>query len=670
MRKLHLHILLLLILSFTSCLEEQEPDFNPLKETKPYVKEKPVTEGKRKVNIKVDTKYDFSNVRGYSFVDLTALKDNPSLIVPNISPSMLYFMDGDNLVATVLVDSSATEVEVNATNVAISLFDGMPAYIELTDEQRREFMAKAISTEPFKFLVNAVDNSMQTKGQLFSEEPGFADAYSKLNRLILTTYFGEAIIGGRVSEGPDPKDEGTWINQLHDLFENQLHSYVRVIMESEKPTKTKSTSIMDPRPYLDGQTELGISKMPDGYYDIKIRQDDDEVNKKNAASAAEKALGLVLGVALDKYLKGSGCYTKMYGKVSLTVALLLGKAKSNNDITPKEVLEEMRNSTVGIVKDILTEQECLQYLGGATIALLTRVIAFKHPVSAAIVLSWNATDCIQLWNYLEGWLEPISLDFEVQFHHGAIIPGGLELRRGLDLNEKYAPSDTVLLEIEFHQISEWSINIEREGININWIVEDGNGTIANESNITSVQSGLSSEDFGIGFGSAVWTLPAISGKYEVNVEVLDKDNNHIIGSPVTFSTTVDACINAEPMQLSAGGPACSVCPSGVTISYSSPEGGPGSKNYPGYHNLIVWVGGGDGNFYQTNNYWTTNDWTGDKNNGTFVFCSDPWLTKCTPDENNVQDYTSDFKIAMINECDVLSAPIDFSITTYYGKKPE
>ncbi|MFD3002634.1 hypothetical protein ACFS7Z_19845 [Pontibacter toksunensis] len=532
MRRLYYYFFFLL--TITSCSDPVEPSVKP---TPPQV-EKVIPPGSRKVTIKVDSKYNFNNVNGYSFTDSTSINSDPSLIVPNNGATMLYFTDkaSGNLLATVRVDSSMAEVEVNATSVSISLFELIPTYGELTPNQQREFEANAITTDAFKSLVAVVDGLLQNRSQIYSTDPKFVKSLSDLNKIIITSYLADSQEGGRIRQGPNPGDPATWILQDENVIDNQVHSYVDVLLISDNKSKS-GNFIMGPRPFKPGFHERkGLSNNDDGYYELRLTQNTNDAELKNGVAATEKVLSIVLGAALDKYLKanGAGCREEIVNKVGIALNGILIQAKT----TPTgadEVQEAMFDAAFGISKDVLTSEKCIA--GIAVTAFIARAIAFKaHWVTTTIIVLWNTSDVVQVSNLIEAFLLPIEHTVSIQLHHGAIIPGQFTMLPAIELKEEYKAEEQVPIQVSLKELTKGTIPFENRLLSVNWIVEEGNGKITNQTKTITIDERTGSVDGEEWFGSALWTLPSSSGTFKASVEILDKNKKHIEGSPIVFTT--------------------------------------------------------------------------------------------------------------------------------------
>ena len=534
MRKLHLHILLLLILSFTSCLEEQEPDLNPLKETKPYFK------GTRKINLIVDEAYDLSNTKAHSIVDSVSMNENDkSINVLEAFETTVFFIDdaSGEVMAVVQTDTVAANVLVNAKSVTEGLFDMIPAYHSLTIEQQREFKADIMNTDAYKAFLAIIDGYLKNRKPIYSTEPDYIKQVIVLNSYILTNYMkdynleGGRVKGGRIKAG-EADDFTKWLTRESGAtLGNQVHSYVYAEFSPLNEDKTVTT-ILEPKPvylrlgYKVALSELGLF---DDCYTVKLNQTHNSAKSKNQLALATGVTGLFLNAVFGRVGSESAndCIAAIAGVIVSDVGTtVMGAANSSlEDILIKTIQTGVKAIEAGASNN-----------GCKILALdkkrLGKILFSKASVWITVIEAGiSATEFVSLIPYVVSIIYPVDLTEIVQLHEGKLKEACVKVERDSTLKENYISGETIYPGIKLipqSQYAEW----EKSDFEVNWVVEAGNGKVNLPTSSTSLE----------GKATVGWTLPDnISGEVSLKAEIKDKEGDHLEGSPISFKILVKAC---------------------------------------------------------------------------------------------------------------------------------
>lgn len=553
MNKFYSVFFIFLVLFLTTC---QKPDHDDsVTPVNPPINEKPIPEGSRMVEVMVEGNYDLSQAIGTTVLDSVSMKSEaPKLIVPKGYSSVVYFLDEEtnDVLAVVRADSLGSEININAESVANALYDLLPAYHDLSSEMQKKFETEVISTEAYKNFISTVDDLLKNNRPVYSTDPIFLKQLRELNLFIIASYFNDIPSKAERVKMGNPGDIKSWLKKDENLIENQVYSYVQVDLTRE--SGLKNTYLMDQRPYTFGQTTQSLSALNDDYYNVVITQSSDEVILRNQKAAVSKIVSTALSQVFGVNNPNADCYKNISLAIEAEVlGILVGEVSKTDQ--PTQIVSSMLAGAANAIGATLgSSSTCIAKL------LFKAIISKLNWASKAYELVWLGTDIVQIAGFISALHDPVELSESMQIYNGKLIPGQVSfLAKGV-LKEEHLAEESAIVESEL-LVDHFYDEVEKSGFQVKWKVADS------DSDQGIVSPSMSSTS-AIGVANTNWTMPTEGGRKVVMMaEILDKEGDHLHGSPITFSTNV---ICPTPISMSfLGINNIEIIPQGDTLTYKN-----------------------------------------------------------------------------------------------------
>ncbi len=543
-KRICLYLLFFLVLFSFSCEKE---DIDPVFEEKDNPKEKEIPEGSRKVSIKIDSKYDFKNTIAYGLSDSVSMSAlDKSLAVRKEHGDFVMFIDKDSehILAVAFVDSSSTELNLSATTVAAALQDLIPSYLSLPKDIREEFNSDATTIQEYKDFINIVDEILVKKEKIYSVEEKFIVQLDKINQYILNKYSSNNNNeGGRLEFDQGIKH---WlVKEKSPEIANPVYSHVDakfipvlrdkglpdVIVEVKpnRPIYKLQENIPDGSVFTSTITPVSLK---DGYYQIQLSQNPGPALEKNIGEAVSTFVNLAVGLYLDKEFGEAP--ERLACMQDIILPIKAGIVSSLPSLTKdwKSASSELVSIGGDVLIDNLTSSSCMKAaLSAVSLNKLALMVADKLNVyKLQIKIAKGLLDTYEICLWVAGIVVPIKHTALMQVHYGKVIPGTIgfmESEEG-ELLESYEPGKNIIPGVKAQILSSYDeIVFAHFDFNVDWVVEEGHGTISEKTGLDH-----------LGRSPTSWTLPQVKGDYKATASIINRSGN-LLGSPVKFETKVE-----------------------------------------------------------------------------------------------------------------------------------
>jgi hypothetical protein len=447
---------------------------------------KPQPVESKEIKLIIDATLDFSNYRAHTTLDSASIA-NPleKLYGPEDIVSPLIFTDEvtGEVMAMIQMDSSESEVIVNAQRITESILFLLPAYHSLSQEQRIEFLSNSRQLVEYTAFEDAVEGLLKAKKSVYSEEPDFTSLAIALNESIVRSYLDpENPPGGRKNEVQS--EFSSWVTRQSDAsFVNQVKSYVHVEFDPIGPGAGVST-LVDPRNFYLAPEPIPFSQfsVPDNCYTVRISQSNSEAVSRNTLKLAESAVSLVFD-ALFGSLGNSrvDCIAKIAGSLQSGInSIILNTVNSDN--RTEEVF-------IGIIKAVeqaiftnASDLQCAKFFTSkSTIykAISKNAIFIGRLIDGLGLIESGA----EATPFVVALIDGVELDEVIQIYEGKLKEACIQLGKDGELNQEYSTGDQVLVKVKLNPLSEYS-DWEKSGFKITWNLSPLNGAVSDLSSST------------------------------------------------------------------------------------------------------------------------------------------------------------------------------------------
>jgi hypothetical protein len=468
--------------------------------------------------------------------------DNPKdkLFAPVGIASPLIITDNatGEIMAFVHMAAGQTEVTVNSETVTNSFIHLIPAFHSLTREERAKFFDESKSIKPYTALVKSIDGFLKSRESIYSSNPDFISQFIALNN-----YISEKYLDVRTSpEGRLSQDESKFANWIKPdnggIIINQVKSYSYIEFVPEGQGKTIS-ALLAPKnltnlPDLTEPVEISPVKIssleiPDHYYTVNINQSHPKANNKNLFAFTFSAIGIVfegLGLGMSE----NACILKVALSVQSTINSSFGSfVGAEDDERIKKVIIAALKGIPPAVQE-LTEPACLKIFSpkNSYKLILKNVNFISKIISAGLIIE----NSLQAYNYGKGLFFGVELSENLQIYLGEPKEAWVKVVKNVDLKSEYRPEEKLNISVKLEALSEYA-EWEKSGFKVNWVL----GKKPTDGTLSELDKKTSSD----GTANVVWTLPnEPNAVVFLNANVLDKEGDHIKGSPVVFQVNVNA----------------------------------------------------------------------------------------------------------------------------------
>ncbi|MDF7815136.1 hypothetical protein [Hymenobacter sp. YC55] len=514
-------------MTLTSCLEKQEPDAVPAYGAKPILK------NARKISFIIDGAYDLSQTEVHSTLDSTAMDgEDKGLLVPAAYPSAVFFLDNTSgqILAVVQTDTVRDQVPVNATSVAQALLPLVPAYHSLTPVQQITFERNAPSLKPFQDFVVQVDALLKSKRPIYSTEPAYVNKLVELNSYILKNLLGTPdLTAGRTARVVNQFKDWVAVEGGGTLI-NQVHSYVYAEFIPSNGGNTVKT-LLDPQPVPAGRwskkplAELGLK---DDYYTVHLNQTHESVVAKNYYELSSRMAKMFLNVFLGRLGEESrsDCIAAIAGAIQVDITATMLELGGGASIPAQEVLLKISQVAGNTLQTAFTNSACQKTLLNKSViakALAAQTNVFMKTIQAVSMVY----ELAEFFPFVFAQANPVIMSDKMQVYKGKLVPGWVSFQeiKG-SVTSGYAPSVTVRPAVEAKILSFYD-KIDLGQFEAAWTVESGHGQVTPKTPFNADGKTVTS-----------WRLPTPEGTYALKAEVLDREKEHLMGSPVKFEVKV------------------------------------------------------------------------------------------------------------------------------------
>jgi hypothetical protein len=314
------------------------------------------------------------------------------------------------------------------------------------------------------------------------------------------------------------------------------------------------------------------------------------------------------------------------------------------------------------------QKNCLNFITPQKIML---ALGQQSAVALKAVQAINiARKSIEITGYLYPFVDPIEINEIIQLYDGKLKELCVEVVKDGNLNEEYGPGQIIYPGIKLSPQSPPYAEWIKSGFKVKWVVEAGNGSV------NLPESNTDSE----GKGTVAWTLPENrSGEVKLKAEILDKEGDHLTGSPIEFKTiVVDICeTNYNPPIIKSLNRTCGQNMSYVyyLIEFEAEKGFIPAASYFGhistypkaYPVRLEWFNESSGEYEVASNGYTANLLEGDKFKGLIemAFNTNSRYTRCERNEDYPDEHRyPNFRLSLVDACGKRSNIINFDIITY------
>lgn len=513
------------------------------------IKEKP-TENSTMIPIIVQEDYDLKESVAYTIIDSTLMEfSQPSIYIPNDHESIVFFLDEnlEEVLAIVGTDSSSSEIIVNAENVAIAVLDILPAMQVFKGNRKKDLLHSFKNDNLYSSLHSKIDSYLKTGESVYSTDEDYINLLNKINdwvtaqvMLELRTVEDSNKPLKRVNNS-DRSDIKSYLIKDEDLLRNVEHSYIHVSLTSGSTGEEEYSFLMNPNPFILAHTELPLANFNDDCYEIKITQESDKAFEKNRDAFFLSLLNFIIseltGGSMDKL--PTECVTRMMGAVSEELV--------RTGILNNLQLEEMPYQTPSTfnelsIGDIVSaagaglitaykEPSCLKKavsFRSVSIFILRKANLFSHLVDAGLKIA----GAIEIAAYAQALLPGMRIaevSATMQIYQGRLITGCVELNSIPEsVKSTYSTGVEINPKIKMKIISSYD-TIDLEGFPISWTALENNGIVNPLTSVTNSE----------GEATTTWKLPEVNGEYQLEAKLVDREGDHLKGSPGVFTTIVD-----------------------------------------------------------------------------------------------------------------------------------
>jgi hypothetical protein len=308
------------------------------------------------------------------------------------------------------------------------------------------------------------------------------------------------------------------------IVTNNVYSYVLVQFDPHSGGENKS-SLLKPNQLGNAEkTKLNLSSLSlkDECYNVKITQSHNDAKSQNVLGAATTFTELFLNVVLN-FASNKNCVQ------AIAASLVPGISQTATEAANLQAWEMVdRVGSVALIgiKTGVTNKGCLNFLNPEQIA---KALGQQAVAALQVLKALNiAKKTVEVTSYLVAVVNPVELNNIIQLYYSNLKEACVKVVDDGTLKEEYAAGEVVYPGLKLEAQSFYSDWV-KSGFKVKWTAEPGNGTLL----------GLTGETDSEGKHTVAWTLPNDkSGEVKVKAEILDKEGDHITGSPVTFKTKV------------------------------------------------------------------------------------------------------------------------------------
>lgn len=506
--------------------------------------------GMQKLSVSIEGRYNMEGSKVMSLFDSTLVADNKFvLLVPSGFTSQIFLSDdgGNKIFAVMDTHPGDTVAILNAKNVSVSLLDLLPAYTALDSSEAIQVVKdNIIHSTAFSELQMAVDVAMLNKTDLWDIEASkIMEPLKVISQSLINKYFTQADEKGNRIGATTEIDK--WLMGRpggNAEVGNPVYSYAQVNFQAITSNSSSMLHefILEPRDLEDDgnfsaptKRRTDISRLPDDAYKVTISQKSDTVRKKNAEQLGLSILSFLIGKILDhKYAANSSSEGSTLKNCLRDTSIEILKAVENNTYnlvihgkfeSVEAVVEAAKSSIYDSYLGVVNTKSCVKLSTSFGSKTFIKLIG-KRMVTALNVYE-NIKTYAEFRHAAISFIDPEELTGEMQLHFGRLLTGTVQMKKAKELEEIYPFEEIIYPLVKLAVISSFS-DIKTEGLHVQWKLEEGNGS----SNLLETKF---DEDRETNVG---WKLPKIppslNGEVEITAEILDKEKDHIKGSPVKF----------------------------------------------------------------------------------------------------------------------------------------
>lgn len=517
-------------------------------EIKNEVVEKPIPKGSKKVNILIDAPYNLKDTDAHSLYDFISMdNETPSLFIPEgFESAALFFSETDEVLAVVRTSPSDSVIKVNANTVAQALLTLVPSYHSLSKQQRDKFEREIADVPLYKHFVFLVDKNLKDSKPIYSTDSEFIETIVNLHVYINTTYLG---LIDEENNGMSPNERKLEKQSDGDLkfsnwmkrdgggtVTNRVSSYVYVSFQPNSGGDP-IPKLLKPKSDEGFQFNLPSLKLKDDCYDVNINQTHYDVKSQNILAATITFTGLFFDTIFG-FMPGqdkNACITAIAGSLIKDVTTTIMNAAN---LTALEYVDKTGETIWNGFKAGANQKNCLNFLTPEKIML---ALGQQSAVVLKVVQAINiAKKTLEITGYLYPFFDPIEINETIQLYEGKLKEACVGVEKDGILKKEYASGETIhpgiILKAQ-SQYAEW----EKSGFEVKWELLPGNGIV------NTLYSKTSNE----GKASVSWTLPNNISEATLFAHIKDKEGDHLTGSPIVFTTSVDPCLATSAPEITS-----------------------------------------------------------------------------------------------------------------------
>jgi hypothetical protein len=458
----------------------------------------------------------------FSVDDSISLSKENRIYAPEHFTSELYFIDRDskNVLAVIKPDSTSSNLDITAENVARALFDLAPAYHSLTKEDKANFQTYIVNESVFDNLEAVVDHMLSARKSIYGNNPELTAAILKINDYITVTYFPDDI-GGRKK---DDKKLAGWINNTTSggTLVNQVSSFAGAIFKASGEADAKIT--LDPAPlYFTAAEKKPVSDLKDNYYLLRITQKPDDIVSLNTLHFANGIFNTMITAVYGVAKIEKACQSAIVGSVVQKISSMAIVGGVNSlEKNVKDLAANALKVLGEAVRNPACQKSVLQSSSTLLLALTQKINAASNVIIAAKAIQ-SLGEAAPL---LIAIVDPVDIADSIQVYNRKIVPGIIKFEKGNGLPESASPGQTLYPQVRAAVRSSFS-GLSDFTFAVNWKAVNNYGSVS--SSTTNVKADALS--------SVSWVIPSnAQGTFQAQAEIKDREGDHLRGSPVTFKT--------------------------------------------------------------------------------------------------------------------------------------